>query len=220
MAEEVVFEDFKAKDIKSKKYLELRDIVIAWLGISICFALVFGGYNVLNGFRNKFIFDFANIFHYILVSLIVTGTAFILHELAHKYSAIYIGAKAQFIVWKNSLLFSIALAAIVGFVFVAPGAVYIFGKRLSIKEDGLTSLAGPAMNIIMAFLFMIIFIIIGSPQTGLLTTIITYSIFANFWIALFNLIPIGPLDGKKIFTWNPAVWVIATAIPVLFLFVF
>lgn len=220
MAEEVVFEDFKEKEIKPRKYLELRDIIIAWLGISICFALVFGGYNVIAGFRNKFIFDFANIFHYILVSFIVTGTAFILHELAHKYSAIYIGAKAQFIVWKNSLLFSIALSAIVGFVFVAPGAVYIFGRRLTIKEDGLTSLAGPAANIIIAFLFMLIFFIIGSPQTGLIATIITYSIFANFWIALFNLLPIGPLDGRKIFTWNPVIWVIATIIPVLFIFVF
>jgi len=220
MAEEVVFEDFKPKEIKLKRYLEVRDLIIAWFGISICFALVFGGYNLLDGFKTKFVYDFINSFHYLLVSLIVTGTAFILHELAHKYSAIYIGAKAKFIMWKNSLLFSIALSAIVGFVFVAPGAVYIFGKRLSVKEDGLTSLAGPAMNIILAFLFMIIFIIIGSPQTGLLTTIITYSIFANFWIALFNLIPIGPLDGRKIFTWNPAAWVIITAIPILFLFVF
>ncbi len=220
MAEEVVFEDFQPKEIKFKKYLELRDITIAWLAISICFALVLGGFNVIAGIKIKFLFAWAKLPLYLIISLIVTGTSFILHELAHKYSAIYIGAKAKFVMWRNSLILSVAFSAIVGFVFVAPGAVYIYGKRLTIKEDGLTSLAGPAINIIMGFIFIIIFILLGSPQTGLASLIISYGIFINFWIALFNLLPIGPLDGRKIFTWNPAIWVIATAIPVLFLFIF
>jgi Zn-dependent protease len=33
----------------------------------------------------------------------------------------------------------------------------------------------------------------------------------NAWIALFNLIPIGILDGYKIFTWNKQIWAIAFA---------
>jgi len=220
MAEEVVFDDFQPKEIKPTKYLEIRDIVIAWLAISVCFALVLGGFNLIAGFRSKFIFNWNNLPLYLIISLIVTGTSFILHELAHKYSAIYIGAKAKFVMWKNSLLLSIGFSAIVGFVFVAPGAVYIFGRRLTIKEDGLTSLAGPAINILMGFLFILAFIFLGSPQAGLTSLIISYGIFINFWIALFNLLPIGPLDGRKIFVWNPFVWVISTAIPVLFLFVF
>jgi len=220
MAEEVAFEDFNTKEIKPKKYNEVRDITIAWLAISICFALVLGGFNVVAGFKTKFVFTWAKLPLYLIISLVVTGTSFILHELAHKYSAIYIGAKAQFIMWKNSLLLSIAFSAVIGFVFVAPGAVYIYGKQLTKREDGITSLAGPALNILMGFLFIIAFLILGSPQIGLASLIISYGIFINFWIALFNLIPIGPLDGRKIFVWNPFIWVIATLIPILFIFVF
>ncbi len=199
-------------NIKLKKYSEVKDIIIAWLGISLCFTLVLGGYNL---FSKSLVqnFSIVNLLVLLGVSLIVTGTSFILHELAHKYTAIHFGAKAQFIKWSKSLLISIAVAFLVGFVFVAPGAVYIFGKRLNLKENGLVSLAGPAINIIMAFIFM------GLGLLGLPALIVSYGVFINFWIAGFNLLPFGPLDGKKIFLWNPAVWVITMAIPVLFIFV-
>jgi len=213
MAEEVVFEEIKPTT-KIKKYNEVRDIIIAWIAISICFTLVLGGFNVLDGAYSNWVFDWSKLGLYILISLFATGTAFILHELAHKYSAIHIGAKAKFIMWKNSLFMSVGFAALVGFVFVAPGAVYIFGKHLSRKEDGLTSLAGPATNIILAILFIIVYFILGSPQTGIIAPILGFGIIINFWIAFFNLLPIGPLDGKKIFVWNPFIWVICTAISI------
>lgn len=197
---------------KITKYNEVKDIIIAWLGISFCFTFVLGGYNLLTKgiFKN---FSIINFLILLGVSLIVTGASFILHELAHKYTAIHFGAKAQFIKWPKSLIASIALALVTGFVFVAPGAVYIFGKRLSIKEDGIVSLAGPVMNLIMGFLF------IGLGYLGFSKLIVGYGVFINFWIAAFNLIPFGPLDGKKIFLWNPFIWLIAMIIPLLFIFV-
>jgi len=213
MAEEVVFEEITPQ-AKIKKHNEVRDIIIAWIAISICFTLVIGGFNVLDGAYSKWIFNWDKLWTYLLISLFATGTAFILHELAHKYSAIYLGAKASFVMWKNSLLLSIGFAAIVGFVFVAPGAVYIFGKRLSVKEDGLTSLAGPATNIILAILFILVYFILGSPKTGIIAPILGFGIIVNFWIAFFNLLPIGPLDGKKIFIWNPFIWTICTIISI------
>jgi len=195
-----------------KRYNEIKDIIIAWLSISLCFALVLGGYNLLakNIFKN---FSIINFLILLGVSLIVTGTSFILHELAHKYTAIHFGAKAQFMKWPKSLLASIGLALVTGFVFVAPGAVYIFGKELDIKQNGIVSLAGPVLNIIMGFIF------IGLGLLGLSKLIVSYGIFINFWIAAFNLIPFGPLDGKKIFMWNPFVWLITMIIPLLFIFV-
>jgi len=197
---------------KLKKYNEVKDIIIAWLGISFCFAFVLSGYNLLTKgvFKN---FSLINFLILLGVSLIVTGASFILHELAHKYTAIHFGAKAQFVKWPKSLIASIVLALVTGFVFVAPGAVYIFGKRLSIREDGIVSLAGPVLNIIVGFLF------IGLGYLGFSKLIVGYGIFINFWIAAFNLIPFGPLDGKKIFLWNPFIWLIAMIIPLLFIFV-
>ncbi|MCK9293020.1 MAG: site-2 protease family protein [archaeon] len=210
MEEEYNFEDY-AEQYKPKKHNEVKDIVIAWLVISLCFTIVLSGYHLFSSQLKEF--TIINFLIFLGVSLIVTGTSFILHELAHKYTAIRFGAKAKFVKWKNSLLFSIGLSFLVGFVFVAPGAVYIYGKRLSVKEEGITSLAGPVINIIMGFVFF------GLAFLGLPAIIITYGIFINFWIALFNLIPIGPLDGKSIFLWNPIIWLVTIAIPVLFLFV-
>jgi Zn-dependent protease len=34
----------------------------------------------------------------------------------------------------------------------------------------------------------------------------------NIWLALFNLIPFGPLDGAKILKWNKGIWLITIAI--------
>jgi Zn-dependent protease len=199
--------------IKPKKTSEVKDIIIAWLGISLCFALVLGGYSLLR-FNNLKEFSIISFLTFLGISLIVTGTAFILHELAHKYSAIYFGAKAKFVKWNMPLIFAIVFAFIVGFVFVAPGAVYVFGKKLSRREDGIVSLSGPVTNIILGFLFM------GIGILGLLPEIVIfYGVFINFWIALFNLLPIGPLDGRSIFLWNPFIWVITAAIPFTFIFV-
>ncbi len=55
--------------------------------------------------------------------------------------------------------------------------------------------------------------IFGAPML-----IVSYGLMINMWIAFFNLIPFGPLDGAKIIRWNPLVWGILIAIPVFFMF--
>ncbi len=205
MSDEINYQNINTHT-QPKRKNEVKDIVIAWLGISVCFALVLGGYNLFN-LKNLSDFSLTNLITFIIVSLIVTGTAFILHELAHKYSAIYFGAKAQFIKWNTPLILAIIFAFILGFVFVAPGAVYVFGKSLSRKENGIVSVAGPVTNIILAGLFYTI-LILGNYQNIIILTTLTLGVLINLWIAFFNLIPIGPLDGKAIFLWNPFIWVI------------
>ena len=70
--------------------------------------------------------------------------------------------------------------------------------------EALVSLAGPLMNFILAILFTFIFFTIGKygPNTEIIATIlllIQEIIIINIGLGIFNLIPLPPLDGEKIF---------------------
>jgi Zn-dependent protease len=47
--------------------------------------------------------------------------------------------------------------------------------------------------------------------------LLAYLVIFNSWIAFFNLIPLGVLDGFKIFNWNKKVWVLAFAASIVLL---
>jgi len=196
-----------------KKNSEIYDLLIAWIAISFCFAIVIGNYSLLDYVTKKFVFTWSGFLTNFGLSLIITATSFIVHEMAHKYTGIHLGAQARFVLWPAFLFFGVALSGLLGVIFIAPGAVYIYGKTHSIKEDGITSMAGPVSNLVMALLFVIA-AILGAP-----TLIVSYGLMINLWIAFFNLIPFGPLDGAKIIRWNPLVWGILIAIPIFFMFV-
>jgi len=53
-----------------------------------------------------------------------------------------------------------------------------------------------------------VFLALDAIQPFLLFTLGAY---INTWLALFNLIPFGPLDGAKIFRWNKGLWLVAIA---------
>ena len=68
----------------------------------------------------------------------------------------------------------------------------------------LVSLAGPVMNFILALVFTVIYYLMGNfapinQITEILMYIILYTIILNIGLGVFNLIPLPPLDGEKIF---------------------
>ena len=69
---------------------------------------------------------------YLVIALLTVGIGLVLHELAHKFAAIKYGFWAEFRKSNFMLLVAIALAALVGFVFAAPGATVIS----SVRPDG------------------------------------------------------------------------------------
>jgi Zn-dependent protease len=174
--------------------IEIRDLLISWLVLGFCFDLILRRSD-LPLFPDGFI-----------VALIGLGVGFICHELSHKFVAQKLGFRAEFRLWQTGLIIALICAFIslrspIGFLFAAPGAVYILSYT-SKREGGLISLAGPSANIILGILFYAI----ASYGSGLVETIGYYGMVINLWLAAFNLLPIPPLDGSKIFAWNIPVW--------------
>ena len=96
-------------------------------------------------------------------------------------------------------------------IFAAPGAVYIVprifgvGHGITKRENGLISLSGPLANILVAIAFLIL-----ANYGGFLAFVGSTGLRVNLWLAAFNLLPFGMLDGRKVFNWSPAIWAIIT----------
>ena len=82
------------------------------------------------------------------------------------------------------------------------------GKHSLSKAEAIVSAAGPIMNFIVAFVFLILYyvlFIVTDVIAGLtiqwqqiVFALITYTVSINIGLGVFNLIPLPPLDGSKI----------------------
>ncbi|MFP4656945.1 MAG: metalloprotease [Candidatus Woesearchaeota archaeon] len=183
------------KDITPKGFAfsktELVDLLKAWVAITIAFSIARA---TMMGSFEEFMMSF-------IVSAVVVGAAFLLHELAHKYMAIKYRCAAEFRA-NNSMLLMMMFVSLMGVILAAPGAVHIRG-HLSRKEHGMVSLAGPGVNLALAAVSIPVAIIFSGSVLGILGT---YSAFINSWLGMFNLIPFGMFDGRKILVWNREVY--------------
>jgi Zn-dependent protease len=177
---------------------ERNELLKSWFIVSLAFAVARGGI-----FRPEFITT--------LVSVGVTaGIGFILHELAHKYFAQKYGAQAEFHSFDQLLIIGLLLSFF-GFLLLAPGAVVIKGI-ISKRQYGMTSLAGPSMNYLLAIVFFALFF---TTKVNLFA----YGAFINTWLGLFNLLPFFGLDGEKVLNWNKQIYIPAIAIGIGLLYI-
>lgn len=183
---------------------EVRDLLIAFFVISLCFALVNGGR------------DPNAVLSILPIVMIGVGAGFILHELGHKFVSIKYGYWAEFKLWPQGLIFAL-ITSFFGFVFAAPGAVYTYANYMTDEINGKISIAGPIVNIVLALVFLAIAVAFYpsalTSETSVLIFIICsvgYSI--NSFLAVFNLLPIGNLDGSKVLTWNFGIWIVTIAV--------
>ncbi len=133
--------------------------------------------------------------------MFTVGIAFLLHEMAHKIVAQKYGYWAEFRMSPTMLMFAILLAYFVGIVFAAPGAVMIVGQYITRSQNGKIAIAGPMTSILLVFLFLPL-LWLG----GFIAKIGIYGVIINILIALFNLLPFGPLDGRKVIKWSKSAY--------------
>jgi Zn-dependent protease len=178
---------------------ELKHLVIAWLAIAFAFTIILRRWYPLS------------LFYIFLISAVTVGFAFIFHELAHKVVAQRYGAWSEFRMAPHMLLLAIA-TAFLGFIFVAPGAVMIFNPYLTREENGKIAVAGPMMNVLLAFLFFALHSLVPYGTIGLIGT---FGMTINAWLAVFNLIPVSVLDGRKVLAWDRSVYGVALGIALI-----
>ncbi len=182
---------------------ERNHILISWITISIAFAMIFS-----EGFLDGIIPFIKNFSEALFISLIAVGAGFIFHELAHKYVAIHYGAHAEYRMWETGLLLALGLGILslftgFGFIFAAPGAVWIYGPHITRKQNGIISIAGPITNIVITLIFLMLLFYF---PFGLIGKTLFTGARINLFLAMFNLLPVPPLDGSKVIAWNPTIW--------------
>jgi Zn-dependent protease len=186
---------------------ELMDIVISLVVLSVGFSISMAGRGIVGGIRWDLVVA------YLPLTAFVLFFAFIGHELAHRQVARRLGYIAMYQADYNFLPLAVILPLLFGFVFAAPGAVVISPFRLHGHGDErrdvfFISAAGPLTNIAFAAAG-------AALMTALRSEIWRFFAYINAWLALFNLLPIKPLDGYNMIRANPVLWLPVIAVAAL-----
>ncbi len=195
---------------------ELTQLGIAVLGLSAAFTLVIlnpilGGIMNLNLFTNPIV----GVGFFFLASLVSVGTGVGLHEIMHKITANRYGHWAEFRYSRQGLLMAF-VTAFVGIIFGAPGATYIAGM-VTPEQNGKISAAGPITNIVLGAGFFGLVLVLApltaaSDAAYLAVLLFTIAASVNLILGGFNMIPVMPLDGAKIWAWNKVLWIAIVAV--------
>ena len=137
---------------------EIRDLIISFIVIALGFTILYS-----NG-------DYSNIGLVFPIVMIGVGAGFIFHELGHKFVAMHYGYYAEYELWPTGLIIAL-VSSFFGFIFAAPGAVVIYSNGMEKKTNGIISIAGPIVNIILGLIFFLILVSLGDfayTETGYL----------------------------------------------------
>ena len=153
-------------------------------------------------------------FESIIISLILLLFSVVIHELCHGIAADKLGDHTARYAGRLTLnpiphldlfgsillpLFLFAVNSPIIFGAAKPVPVNFFNLRNPKRDMALVSLAGPGANFALAIIFAI------PIRLGLLTDgmagheIVLQAVLLNLVLGIFNLIPIPPLDGSKVF---------------------
>ena len=173
---------------------------LAMATLTLCLAMVrMGG---AFGFIYNLQRNIVTVLIYLAIAAVSTVTGFALHELAHKFTAQHYGCWAEFRYSMQGLGLALVTAAI-GFLFAAPGAVYIAGN-VGKRENGIISIAGPLTNVMVTLVMLPLVIL---PLNQWIRVVALDVAFLNIFLAAFNMIPVMPLDGAKVVRWSIPVYV-------------
>jgi Zn-dependent protease len=147
----------------------------------------------------------------IIFSIIILVMSVVLHELSHGYAADLLGdptprlqGRLTINPLKHLELFgSFIVPILTSFAGITFGwAKPVIWNPYNVKNkrvgEIVISLAGPASNILAAIVFGLIVRIFGDSLSPAFVALSSYIVLINIVLAVFNLIPVPPLDGSKV----------------------
>lgn len=155
-----------------------------------------------------------------LVTLIILIFSAILHEIAHGYVAERFGDPTARLAGRLTLNpknhIDPIMSILLPLTLLISGSPILFGAAKPVpidpfnlkegrKDIALVALSGPLTNIILAVLASIVFHLLNVvlPASNITLSILHWFILTiihiNLLLAIFNLLPIPPLDGSKVF---------------------
>ncbi len=178
---------------KLTSFTEIRDIAAAVAILSIAFYLIL------------YIPNDRGIPFYASLAVISVVAGFFIHEMSHKLVARSYGCWAEFRADYRMLGLAVVMSFF-GFLWAAPGAVMIMGN-IDRRQNGKISLAGPGSNLVVAVACLPFWTnaVPGMPEVA--SAIAGSLFFFSSFLAAFNMIPLMPFDGAKIWHWNKAIYI-------------
>ena len=146
----------------------------------------------------------------ILLGLIPSLICITLHELSHGLAAYSLGddtAKRAGRLTLNPLRhldpMGLLMMLVFRFGWAKPVPVNMYRFKHPKRGMALTALAGPASNVVIAFVFLLLYGALyiplqGSAAGGYALQMLQLTAYISLGFAIFNLIPIPPLDGSKV----------------------
>jgi Zn-dependent protease len=148
-----------------------------------------------------------------LLNIVVLIASVVIHEVAHGWAANKLGDPTAKLDGRLTLnparhLDPIGSILIPGILLIT-NAPFLFGWARPVpynpynlknprRDEALIALAGPASNIILAVLAALAFRVFMPGMETLFASVLFLIVILNLVLAVFNLIPIPPLDGSKL----------------------
>ncbi|OHA89039.1 MAG: hypothetical protein A2741_02575 [Candidatus Zambryskibacteria bacterium RIFCSPHIGHO2_01_FULL_43_27] len=145
-------------------------------------------------------------------SIAILIMSVVIHEVSHGYAAYFQGDKTaeyqgrltlnplmHLDIW-GSLLVPIISYSLGGFIigWAKPVPYNPYNLRNQRWGEAIVAVAGPASNIVMATIFGLLIRFTGVALPESFIQIAATAVFINILLAIFNLVPVPPLDGSKI----------------------
>lgn len=154
-------------------------------------------------------FDFRYLMS-ILLAVVPSVLCITLHELSHGYTAYFLGddtAKRSGRLTLNPLKHldpvGLLMLAVFHVGWAKPVPVNMFRFKNPKRGMAITALAGPVSNLAIAVVFMFLYGLFYIPLRdsaagSYFLTMLQLTVYISLGLAIFNFIPIPPLDGSKV----------------------